>query len=313
MIAAQLTRPLLGATARRPSSSFAPHGAAGRGDAGVNCRRLPDRALQRVGGERRPHPDLRQHIVATLVAERATKRVELPPPAQRELGEHVLVVVGPRQRAARAAPRAGHRGAGDRRGRRDPPAGRRRVRRRPPRRPRPPRRDEHAPRPGPRPRRAGQRPRGADRRPRRQRPPRLARHRGRRRRPRRAGRRPCRSPPPRRSPSCAARSTSRSRRCASSRRVARAPRDGRGEARGGGPRRGPAGDGLRGGGRGRRRVVLRRDGLGPAGVDLPPGGRRARARPRRPRARDGRGRSPRPRPSPERTASTPSARSTSCA
>ena len=32
-------------------------------------------------------------IVATLVTERATKRVELPPPAQRELGEHVLVVV----------------------------------------------------------------------------------------------------------------------------------------------------------------------------------------------------------------------------
>ena len=126
-------------------------------------------------------------------------------PSERELGEHVLVVVRAGRRAARAAPRAGHRRAGDRRGRRDPPAGRGRVRRRPPRRPRPPRRDEQRasaststpPSGSPTTRRG---PSSS--------PPTTSAPRSSSRswtRPRRAGRRPCRSPRRRRSRSCAAR------------------------------------------------------------------------------------------------------------
>ena len=93
IIAALLTRPLHGGDARGGQRRLRTHDAAGRRHAGGDDRRLPDRAFSESVVNAVLVLILVSVIVATLVTERATKRVELPPPAERELGEHVLVVV----------------------------------------------------------------------------------------------------------------------------------------------------------------------------------------------------------------------------
>ena len=93
IIAALLTRPLMGATPAEASVVYGlttPQAAATLAattvgfQIGLFSESVVNAVLVLI---------LVSVIVATLVTERATKRVELPPPAQRELGEHVLVVV----------------------------------------------------------------------------------------------------------------------------------------------------------------------------------------------------------------------------
>jgi hypothetical protein len=93
IVAALLTRPLLGATPAEANVVFGlttPQAAATLAattvgfQIGLFSESVVNAVLVVI---------LVSVIVATLVTERATKRVELPPPAERELGEHVLVVV----------------------------------------------------------------------------------------------------------------------------------------------------------------------------------------------------------------------------
>jgi Kef-type K+ transport system membrane component KefB len=93
VIAAQLTRPLLGATPAEANAVFGlttPQAAATLAattvgfQIGLFSESVVNAVLVLI---------LVSVIVATLVTERATKTVELPPPAERALGEHVLVVV----------------------------------------------------------------------------------------------------------------------------------------------------------------------------------------------------------------------------
>lgn len=93
IIAALLTRPLLGATAAEAAVVYGlstPQAAATLAattvgfQIGLFSESVVNAVLVLI---------LVSVIVATVVTERATKRVELPPPAERELGEHVLVVV----------------------------------------------------------------------------------------------------------------------------------------------------------------------------------------------------------------------------
>ncbi len=93
LIAAQLTRPVLGATAAEANVVYGlstPQAAATLAattvgfQIGLFSESVVNAVLVLI---------LVSVIVATLVTERASKRVELPPPAERALGEHVLVVV----------------------------------------------------------------------------------------------------------------------------------------------------------------------------------------------------------------------------
>jgi Kef-type K+ transport system membrane component KefB len=93
LIAGQLTRPLLGATPAEAAVVFGlstPQAAATLAattvgfQIGLFSESVVNAVLVLI---------LVSVIVATLVTERATKRVALPPPAERALGEHVLVAV----------------------------------------------------------------------------------------------------------------------------------------------------------------------------------------------------------------------------
>ncbi len=93
IIAAQLTRPLLRATGPEAQVVFglsAPQAAATLAattvgfQIGLFSEAVVNAVLVLI---------LVSVVVATVVTERATKRVALPPPSERELGEHVLVAV----------------------------------------------------------------------------------------------------------------------------------------------------------------------------------------------------------------------------
>ena len=266
LVAAQLTRPLMGATSAQAGVVFGltvPQAAATLAattvgfQIGLFSESVVNAVLVLI---------LVSVVVATLVVEREKVRVEIPPPAGKSLGEHVLVAVADLDAAPLGAPaRAGHRGSRGGRGRRRPSgAGRRDGRRapgrhRPPARPLPPARDR---------RRSGA----------------------------------CASPITARARRSSRRTTSR-RRCCSSPATAMSPGPtslarrgpGGGRARRAGP---PAADraGRRARGRGRRRRAHRRHAAGPGRAREPrrPAGRAGGAR-RRDRRRRRLGRAGRPR------------------
>ena len=119
LVAAQLTRPLMGATSAQAGVVFGltvPQAAATLAattvgfQIGLFSESVVNAVLVLI---------LVSVVVATLVVEREKVRVEIPPPAGKSLGEHVLVAVADLDAAPLGAPaRAGHRGSRGGRGRR---------------------------------------------------------------------------------------------------------------------------------------------------------------------------------------------------